>query len=230
MAKRIPPYVKNKVAEVARRVAKLEKNRIQRFRSPIFVLPEFADCPMLSVIVYAQSQEEVEQISRVKSTIGISSEWIVVSTNDIRSETVSCISQNEQTENVCMGLNKAAVHSTGKIIALFTSAQALLHVPLDEWVATISIHELHVLEASFEGSSGAIAVTRDMFLLGRGLDEMLEEANIAMQDFALRASLLGARLDKEFMPAPTARMNVDMGKLMVNEGSENFKKLYFAPR
>jgi len=228
MAKRIPPYVKNKVAEVAKRVMRLKKNRIQRFRSPIFVLPEFADSPMLTVIVYATSQEELNQLAGV--TLELTNEWIVVSADDLHADGFKMVKQNPMTENACMALNKAAVDSKGKIIAIFSSAQALLERAPDQWVKSIIESDEHVLVVSFQDRGSAIAVTRDMFLLGRGLDEMLADVPTAMQDFALRASLLGARPDKPFTPNALAKMNVDKGELMVNEGSDTFRKLFFAPR
>ena len=203
MAKRVPPYIIRHKELIAERVALNQKNRKVRLRSSIFTLPEYAEHPDKLVLTLYDSSEQ--------TTWKTTPESIQVN-----------LSQQPNRETEIMAINRMVLkHPAKAIFILFKTLKDYEKIQAGFHTIEGAEKALVLAEEHF------IAMSYDLFLTARGLDELFEKTETAITDLILRSELLGAELktnDWERPPTTDESMrNIRKGRLIVNQGAENFK-------
>lgn len=193
MEKRIAPYIKRHLKDQEARVKTNLKNRVQRYRSSLFIRPECADLP----------------------------DYVLVSMQMVTHF-------DPKRENEAMALNRMAVGVQGKIIILTPTTELVNQLNIDDVINTIANREWNMGVVFGTQKALGIAVSMDMFLLARGLDELIPESFDAVVDLILRLDLLGVRIKGKELLGAHRSINVDKGELLVNFGSPNFPDAHSA--
>ena len=211
----------------------LSKNRRVRLRSSIFDLPEFVSAPLISVVVLVRTQEQLSDLEFfIEGTPNDEFEIIFVIPNRLEISQLMYKHANIHKIDLSQAnhstwLNQAAKKTKGKIICLMTSIK---NFKLDQLLETGRKIEncennlVHLLKSQTELIG--VAMTRDLYYLAHGVDELIEDINVFLADLVLRVEMLGGQIGGANWPRRDipvrAEKNVRTGRLTVNHGLTTF--------
>ena len=129
-------------------------------------------------------------------------------------------------ENIAMAINRRAVSLQAKVIILFPEPELADQLNSAEVFNVIATSEWNVGVVLGSRETLGVALSMDMFLLARGLDELIENPSEAIADLILRLDLLGVNIQGKEIVGSLRSVNVDKGELLVNFGSPNFSDVH----
>ena len=217
-----------------KRFEELVTNRKVRLRSSIFDLPEFEGTPLISCIVLVNAQAGLSNLeSFIKDEMPNKDlEMIFLISKGLEISKLArdrlAVHRFDLSEaNLSTWMNQTAIHSKGKIIGLMPSIENLQSAQLLEVGKKIENSEknsVQILESKTELTG--VAMTRDLYYLAHGLDELIENVNVSHLDLTLRVEMLGGQIEGSGRPRSDltrqAEKNVRSGRLTVNHGLDTF--------
>lgn len=210
------------------------KNRRVRFRSAVFDLPEFAKSPLVSMVIWVNSQSEWARVENFikKNAENKDLQLAILYANslvlpELNAVDLTTYPVNLDTANHSTWINQIAVKMSGKIICLMEIFEDFDSNKLFEMIDEIKENKnsqlwIHATPDKLTG----LAMACDAYYLARGLDELIEAVEIAFFDLALRVEMSGAEVNSTFwsrLQIPTrAKKNIQARRLTVNQGSPIF--------
>jgi len=208
-------------------------DRRLRLRSSVFDLPEFAKNPMVSFVILINSQDEFSKVEAFikKYTSDMDLQIVLLCLDGLvlpkSGVELTIHSIDLKIANPASWLNQFAVNMIGKILCLMVSFENFDGGKLLDMINKIKDNEssqLYVHDSL--GRVTGIAMACDAFYLARGLDELIEDVEIALLDLALRMEMLGCQIEARIWPQldipSMAEKNIRIGRLTVNQGSGSF--------
>lgn len=228
------PFISDFKKNQEKQFADLSANRRVRLRSSIFDLPEFATTPLLSAVILVQSHEEVSSLQSFIEE-GMSNEQleIILMVPD-GLEMPQSISDGADIHrfdlsqaNLTTWMNRMAKRTKGKVICLVSLGKNFksdLIMSIGPKIENSENNLVQILESKAELIG--IAMTRDLYYLGHGMDELIEDVNVALLDLTLRVEMLGGQVEGANWPRgdipAKAEKNIRSGRLTINQGLTTF--------
>lgn len=213
------------------------KVRRARLRSPVFDLPEFDESPLLSIVLLVKSHIDFKIAQDfIKSNSSSKEVEISILFKEDQKEFKPPTSQvaNQQVDlkvaNYSTSLNEMVIKATGKVVCLFLELSNLNESELFEMVDQIKESESNLVCIQEHNKKVSVMVmTSEIFLLARGIDELIKDLDIGLLDLGMRAEMLGCQIMAPTWPILDipfrAVKNTKVGRLAVNQGTDKFHGL-----